>query len=346
MPDRAQSQRAARRRIGGAALLSLCLAGAAPAPAQDGNTGAAPAAKEVRAEAMTHLQIGDTLATLLDHPAFAGFADRLLPWDDRAPDPSLPLSRIATLLPYHSNVDPGTVIAALNRMIDDAAAGRTVFLDIYSEAEKAKHPSLRHTGLFFYRGRPGARFAVISPGGGFAYVGSFHEGFPYAQRISERGLNAFVLKYRAGAGQRAATEDLARSIDVILRNAEALGVARDGYSLWGSSAGARMAASIGSHGTAAFGGGDHHGPAAVVMAYTAHAEVAAVEPSTYAIVGARDGIAPPSAMERRVAALRARGTEVAFRVVPGLGHGFGAGTETAADGWIGDAVDFWLKAGS
>jgi hypothetical protein len=32
---------------------------------------------------------------------------------------------------------------------------------------------------FFFRGKPGAPFAVIAPGGGFAYVASVHEGFAW-----------------------------------------------------------------------------------------------------------------------------------------------------------------------
>jgi len=31
----------------------------------------------------------------------------------------------------------------------------------------------------FLRGKPGAPFAIIALGGGFAYVASVHEGFPY-----------------------------------------------------------------------------------------------------------------------------------------------------------------------
>ena len=66
-----------------------------------------------------------------------------------------------------------------------------------------------------------------------------HEGFPYAAEISKAGFNAFVLKYRAGQGGIVATQDLAAAIAFIFRNADALGVTTRGYSLWGSSAGAR-----------------------------------------------------------------------------------------------------------
>jgi acetyl esterase/lipase len=184
---------------------------------------------------------------------------------------------------------------------------------------------------------------VVSPGGGFAYVGSVHEGFPYAAEISSKGYNAFVLKYRAGHGGGVATQDLAAAISYIFENADALGVGTRGYSLWGSSAGARMAASIGSHGVARFGGKDLPKPSAVVMAYTAHSDLSVDEPPTFVAVGEQDGIAPPSAMERRIAALRRAGTEVEYRKYPNLGHGFGLGTDTSAEGWVVDAIRFWER---
>lgn len=121
-----------------------------------------------------------------------------------------------------------------------------------------------------------------------------------------------VVVYRTGQGGRAATEDMVRAMDYIMTHREQLGVGTDDYSVWGSSAGARMAASIGSHGTAAFGGGEHPAPAAVVMAYTGHSDVSNNEPQTFVVVRGRDGIAPPVAMERRIAALRAAGAEVGY----------------------------------
>ena len=79
------------------------------------------------------------------------------------------------------------------------------------------------------------------------------------------------------------------------------------------------------------------------MAYTGHSEVAAHEPPTFVVVGEHDGIASPSVMERRVAALRATGAEVEFHRYPGLGHGFGPGIGTSAEGWLDRAVTFWEK---
>lgn len=288
-----------------------------------------------------HLTVDGRLSDILDNPAFAGFAERVLPWQGRSCDPAMPLAQIGGLLSYHTAVDTRTVVAALNRMIDDVNAEQTILYEIYSEAERQADPAKAATGLFFLRGRPGAPFALIAPGGGFAYVGSVHEGFPYAQAISELGLNAFVLTYRTGQGGRIATEDMARAIGWIFDNAAQLEVSRDGYSVWGSSAGARRAACIGSHGPAAFGGADLLKPATVVMAYSSHSDLAATEPPTFVVVGEDDGFAPPANMERRIAALRRIGTPVEFHRFPNLGHGFGAGTGTSADGWIEQAVRFW-----
>ncbi|MDF0544271.1 prolyl oligopeptidase family serine peptidase [Sphingobium sp. H39-3-25] len=289
------------------------------------------------------LNAGSTIGDILNHPSFAGFASRILPWDGRIHDVSLPLRDIGSLLPYHSHVELAVVLGGLNRMIADVALGRSVFYDIYSEAEKQAEPARQHTGLFFFRGRPGAPFAVIAPGGGFDYVGSVHEGLPYAQEISRQGYNAFVLKYRAGRGGRIATQDLAAALSFIFRNAKALQVETEGYSLWGSSAGARMAASIGSHGVAAFGGDVLPKPSTVVTAYTAHSDTSADEPATFAVVGEQDRIAPPSSMQSRIAVLRRGGTPAQLHRYTNVGHGFGTGAGTSAHGWINNAVRFWEK---
>jgi acetyl esterase/lipase len=290
-----------------------------------------------------HLNTNSSIRELLNHPAFAGSARLILPWDNRSYNENMRLSDIGSLLPYHSHVDPDDVVTALNRMIEDARGGKTIFYDFYTKAQKQAQPEKENTGLFFFRGKAGAPFAVVCPGGGFSYVASVHEGFPYAVEISKRGYNAFVLRYRAGFGGEVATRDLAAALSYVFRNAKVLGVRTDHYSLWGSSAGARMAASIGTHGVAHFGGDAVPKPSVVVMAYTGHSESSPDDPPTFVVVGERDGIAPPYVMERRVAALRKAGVEVEYHQYPGLGHGFGLGAGTSAEGWIGNAVRFWEK---
>lgn len=291
---------------------------------------------------MRHIHASDTVRDLALHPAFRGFGQLLLPWDD-ARGASTPLAQIASLLPYHTHVDPDTVVDALNRMIDDASAGRVLFYDFYTAADKASEPTREKTGLFFLRGQPGAPFALIAPGGGFAYVASLHEGFPYAVELNRAGYNAFVLKYRCGGGGVPAIRDMAAALDYIHRHAETLMVSRRHYSLWGSSAGARMAAVVGSQAMRRLTGDALTAPSAIVMAYTGHTDVDPTDPPTFALVGDGDTIALPSTMERRAAALRRQGTDVEFRKYRGVGHGFGLGVGTSAEGWMSEAIGFWAR---
>ena len=86
-----------------------------------------------------------------------------------------------------------------------------------------------------------------------------------------------------------------------------------------------MVAAIGSHETARFGGSDLPKPSALVTLYTGLSDLALAEPPTFVALGDADGIAPPPIMEKRVAALRRRGTRVEYHKYAGVGHGFGLG---------------------
>ena len=245
-------------------------------------------------------------------------------------------------LTWYSNIQPAKTVEIVNYFKEKADAGETVFYDIYTDAEKAADPWKADTGLFFFKGNPGAKFAICNAGGGFAYVGAMHDSFPHALELSRKGYNAFALIYRPGA--QTACEDLARAIAFIHEHAEELEVDVSDYSLWGGSAGARMAARLGSYGTAAFGEAEYPFPGAVIMQYTGLSEVYGNEPPTYNCVGTSDGIASYRTMERRIAAIQANGTDDAMiEVFPGLSHGFGLGTGTVAEGWIDNAVAFWER---
>ena len=222
-----------------------------------------------------------------------------------------------------------------------ADAGDVIFYDIYTPEEKAADSSKKDAGLFFFKGKPGAKFAICNSGGGMVFVGSMHDSFPHALEISKKGYNAFALIYRAG--YRTGPEDLARAIAFIHTHAKELQVDTADYSLWGGSAGARLAVWLGSHGTQAFGEKPYPRPAAVIMQYTGLSEVTGREPATYNCVGTGDRIAPYYVMQARINKIRANGTNAEIEIFPGLGHGFGIGTGTVAEGWVGRAITFWEK---
>lgn len=244
-------------------------------------------------------------------------------------------------LTWYSHIDAAKTVEIIRYFKAQTLRGEPVFFDIYTEAEKQRDPRKRNTGLFFFRGKKGAKSAICSAGGGFVYVGAMHDSFPHALELSKRGYNAFALIYRPGS--QTACEDLARAVAFIHEHAGELQLDPTEYSLWGGSAGARMAAWLGSLGTERFGEKKYPRPATVIMQYTGLSEVHGNEPPTYACVGTADGIASFRVMERRIRQIKANGTDAQIEVFNGLPHGFGLGTGTVAEGWIDNAMKFWER---
>lgn len=288
----------------------------------------------------THLTVNNLVQDIAEHPAFKGFGDLFLPSDDNTRYYRTPISTIGSLMPYHNAVHPEEEVAALNRLIDDVNDNKTVFYSFYNEQEIKQDPRKGNTGLFFYRGEPGAPFAIVCPGGGFSYVGSLHEGLPLASEISKKKLNAFVIRYRIGSEQWA-TEDLARAIRFIFENAATLDVDTKNYSLWGGSAGARMVGNIAYYGVNAFAPGNYPEPVTAVIAYTGQSLYGGNFPPTFITVSANDPIANVRVMESRARNLKNAGVTVQYERYEKAGHGFGLGTGTDATGWLYKAVDFW-----
>jgi acetyl esterase/lipase len=289
-----------------------------------------------------HMNTNSSIRDVVNHPSFEGFGQFILPLDNRAYDENMQLRRVGCLLPYHGHVEPEAVVDTINYIIDQVSQGKIIFYNFYTEQQKQENPAKRSTGLFFFKGKSGAPFAIVCPGGGFSYVGSVHEGFPHAIQLSKKGYNAFVLQYCVG-GERVACEDLAAAISYIFKHAGSLGVSTKDYSVWGSSAGARMAAQIGSYGPAGYGNYDLPRPRVVVMAYTGHSPFTQNDPPTFVVQGEDDGFVNVSTVDKRVDAMRDAGIEVEYHKYRSVGHGFGLGTGTDAEGWIEYAVRFWEK---
>lgn len=278
-----------------------------------------------------------TIREVLHDPAFQGFSRLLFPVNAGY----MSGDRLENLdLAWYSRVSGDDSARVLNRMKEDVLAGNQIFYNIYTEEEMQNNPALRNTGLFYFRGMENAPFALVSAGGGFAYVAAIHDSFPACQEISATGNNAFAVIYRPGA--RTACEDLSRALQFIFDHAAELKVDSNGYSLWGGSAGGRMSAWVSEMGTAAFGAKALPKPAADIIQYTGLTEASRNDVPTWMIVGTNDGIANWRTMERRSRALQNLGIDSTIRVVKGLHHGFGIGTGTEAEGWVKEAVDFWL----
>ena len=276
-------------------------------------------------------------------PTYGDYGHLIFPVDIAISE-DLELKDVEDILPWYSEVNPKKTVEIVNYMKERVTDGEQIFYDIYSEEEKEADPAKEDTGLFFFRGDPGAKTAIVNAGGGFMYVAAMHDSFPQALELAKNGYNAFALIYRPGADT--ACEDLARAIAYLHEHAQELQIDMTDYSLWGGSAGARMAAWLGSYGTAYFGEEEYPAPAAVIMQYTGLSSVTGQEAPTYACVGTSDYIASYESMEQYISRLRRNGTNAEIEVVTGLSHGFGLGEGTVADGWINRAMDFWQQNSS
>jgi len=232
-------------------------------------------------------------------------------------------------------------VEIVNFLKNRALSKETIFYRIYTENEIAFNPELADTGLFFFKGKKGAPFAICNAGGAFAYVGAMHDSLPHALELSKKGYNGFALIYRPNY----AYEDLAQAICFIKDHADELGVDPNGYSLWGGSAGARMAATLGNANYLyqLTGRSDISQAAAVIMQYTGYSRCSKADAPTYVCVGDSDWIASWRTMRNRLSVLDTYGIPTEFHVYEGLPHGFGLGTGTVAEGWINDAVAFWMS---
>lgn len=283
--------------------------------------------------------LSSTVGDVVNDPYFEDFGYLLFPVD-RSVSEDMTLEEISSsgVYVWYHYIDPDKTVEIIQGLHDQAKAGEQIFYDIYSEKERAADPSKEDTGLFFFKGEPGEKFAVVNAGGGFMYVGAMQDSFPHALELSKMGYNSFALIYRPDDPYT----DLARAISFIYDHVEELEVNPQDYSLWGGSAGARMAAALG-NGDALpfFGREDIPQASAVIMQYTGYNTVSEKDAPTYVCVGTSDGIANWRTMQSRLQGLAALGIPTEFHSYEGLPHGFGIGTGTAAEGWINDAVSFW-----
>lgn len=89
----------------------------------------------------------------------------------------------------------GRLLFPVNRGYSSGSTLGSLRLTWYSNMD----PEKENTGLFFFRGKLGAKFAICNAGGGFAYVGAMQDSFPHALKLSKLGYNAFALNCKLEA---------------------------------------------------------------------------------------------------------------------------------------------------
>jgi acetyl esterase/lipase len=90
---------------------------------------------------------------------------------------------------------------------------------------------------------------VVAPGGGYQHLSMEKEGSAIAHWLNDRGVAAFVLRYRLGPRYHHPVElgDAQRAIRLVRTHAAEYGISEDHIGMWGFSAGGHLTATAGTH---------------------------------------------------------------------------------------------------
>ena len=142
--------------------------------------------KEVKAGTQNKVNENTRIFDVINNPLFRDYGRLIFPLNSSyyGGDTLENLS-----LTWYSNIKPARTVEIVNYMLSQVQRGSKIFYRIYPENDSRRED----TGLFFFRGDKGAKFAICNAGGGFVYVGAMHDSFPHALELSKRGYNAFAL---------------------------------------------------------------------------------------------------------------------------------------------------------
>lgn len=215
--------------------------------------------------------------------------------------------------------------------------------------------------------------AIICPGGGYGAVVDHVEGEPFARKLNEMGISAFVVFYRVApnADFPNPQDDLAEAVRQVMEMAEEKHLDMEHYSVWGSSAGGHLVATFGTeklgymkyglpkpaalilvYPVISMGEFAHQGskynllgenPSAEMIELTSvEKQVSASYPPSFVWCGDADSVVNPENSRMMAKALEAAGIPYKYMEFLGVDHGEGVGVGLACEPWFEEAVNFWL----
>jgi acetyl esterase/lipase len=206
---------------------------------------------------------------------------------------------------------------------------------------------------------------IVCPGGGFKFLSWESEGMEVARWLADRGIHAFVLKYRVRSTEKAAPAeksdrktfddhlkaaeakiDIARAdaiqaIRHLRANADKYGIARDRIGLMGFSAGAMTTLSVVLKADA------ESWPNFATSIYGAMEDVPVPKdaPPLFIVHTQEDAMVPAAQATKVFNAWTAAGRRAEMHLYQAGPHGFGMRrVGSPVDGWT-DAFESWLRAG-
>lgn len=125
---------------------------------------------------------------VIDNPVFEGYGRLLFPVD-RTISSDLTLEDVGDILTWYTYVNPDKTVEIVNDLGTRAAAGETVFYDIYTEEEKEEDPQKENTGLSEVTGEEPPTYNCVGTSDGIASYRTMEDRI---SRIQEQGTDAEI----------------------------------------------------------------------------------------------------------------------------------------------------------
>jgi acetyl esterase/lipase len=318
----------------------------------------------------------DRIGSIIQRPEFAGMRQFILPMPPGILTFLLRQFRLSILRKLTPTWNVDDTVDGLNRILEIVRTGTRFHYDIWNDADKAADPRKRDTALFHFPVNTKGPFVLVCAGGAYVSVASIVEAFPVAAELNHLGFSAFVLHYRTRKDNPwpVPMEDLQQALHFILDFAGRFNIIKDGYAVVGFSAGGHLTASLGT---------DNFGykkwslpkPGALFLGYPVtmfdhmtkiHRQcrdtIIGKNPTreqidSINVVLHADNDYPPAYLmacqdddavyfensEMLVKRLKELGVPCQFKSVARGGHGIELGNDTLAQGWLTEAVQFWLS---
>lgn len=299
----------------------------------------------------------DRMAFFMSHPVFGGYRHMFFNVEDK-PLKAISYSTYEHFLATQGRQDQtDSSIEAFNYLVKAVENGRAKLIsDFYTPDVTGKNPYKSHLTGMFYMGDEGKPLAVVVPGGGFISNVTDCEGYPVAMKLHKMGYSVLVVSYPVGKqlgeteqekqGQAAARE-LTQVIRYLTGHQKQLSIDMEDYAIFGFSAGGLM--------TTAFSFANYEDcchknrlprPKAIFPMYGLDWNISALPQdkgmAVFSIVGRNDEFGFAKVEDKLPALKEMLGEEnVTVKIMEGLGHGFGIGSETKVKNWLQEAVSFW-----
>lgn len=254
---------------------------------------------------------------------------------------------------------------------------------LYAADSSARVSKVTKPELYVYQPKkPNGVAVIICPGGGYSLLASTKEGHLVAKRFQEKGITAFVLKYRLPNDlimedkSSGPLQDALQAMYLVRKNAANWGIDVNKIGIMGFSAGGHLAASVSTHyadmkvenaenislrpsfsiliyPVITFGQYTHAGSVkrllgeqpteAKKMYFSAERHVNAQTPPTFMVHANNDITVPVQNSLRYNEALVKNKVLAEMHIYQAGGHGFGLRNKTTKDDWF-ERLQNWMQA--